>query len=105
MSEPATMEQIHALLKQQGEDIARLAQRIPPTPAPILTLAEAVVHTRCDSDSAFYRWCSKWRVTASAHGRYARRALDAGLHRESMASVKRRKRATPAPTHAQPVAA
>lgn len=49
----------------------------------ILTLAEAIAYSKHESDSAFYRWCSRWRVTSAQQGRYARSQLDNGLLRES----------------------
>ena len=37
------------------------------------------------SDSAFDRWCARYRVTPSGRGRYSKHRLDLGLQRESRA--------------------
>jgi hypothetical protein len=71
----------------------------------ILTLAEAIAYTKHESDSAFYRWCSRWHCTSVTYGRFARGQLDGALAREAAKkrlakSAPRRSRATP-----QPVAA
>lgn len=59
----------------------------------ILTTPEAAVYTKHDSPSAFYRWCSRWHVTSSAPGRYARSRLDRALEHES----EKRREKKPAP--------
>jgi len=59
---------------------------------PVLSVAEAMELTGAESASAFYRWTAKWRVKPAAAGRYARRALLAGLDREGMATAKRKAR-------------
>lgn len=65
-----------------------LAQRVallvaPIKPGPVLTVAESIVYTKHESDSAFYRWCARWKVPSCAQGRYARGQLDRGLLREA----------------------
>lgn len=62
----------------------------------ILTVPEASAYTKHDSPSAFYRWCSRWHVTSSAPGRYARSRLDRALERES----EKRREKKPAPRRA-----
>lgn len=97
MNEPATIAQIRAVLR---EELAA-----PTVTDRILTVPEARAYTKHESDSAFYRWCSRWRVTSSAPGRYARSQLDNGLERE--ASRRRQGKAAPRrprkpdPLHAQ----
>ncbi len=59
----------------------------------ILTFDEARRYSKHDSNSAFYRWCRRWRVTSSGPGRYARSALDSALEREA----RKRRQAKPAP--------
>lgn len=49
----------------------------------ILTLAEAITYTKHESESAFYRWCARFRVTAFQPGRFARAQLDRGLGAEA----------------------
>jgi hypothetical protein len=76
----------------------------------ILTLAEAMAYTKHESDSAFYRWCSRWRVTSASNGRFARSVLDGALSRESdkrrlSRSAPRRPRAKPAAPAAAQAAA
>lgn len=69
-----------------ADDIELLAEKVSARlialKSPVLTLAEAVVYTKHESDSAFYRWCTKWSVQAVAHGRYSRRWLDRALEKE-----------------------
>jgi len=76
------LEQIAALLKQQQQQLDTLVKRAP-LPGPILTTGEATAYTKHESDSAFYRWCGKWRVTRTANGRYSRAHLDRALDREA----------------------
>lgn len=65
----------------------------------ILTVPEAIAYTKHESESAFYRWCSRWHVTSSSPGRYARSHLDTALQRE--AEKRRAKKAAPRrPRHA-----
>ncbi len=97
-SGPIDLDQIAVLLQQQHEAIERLAQRMPAMPAPILLLEEAVAYVKCESASAFYAWCTANRVRPCSRGRYARRVLDAALHRESMRSTKKKK-ISEKPTH------
>lgn len=59
----------------------------------ILTPEEAMIYTKHDSESAFYRWCSRFRVTAFQPGRFARAQLDRGLRAE--AEKKRQPKAAP----------
>jgi len=59
----------------------------------ILTVPEAIAYTKHESESAFYRWCSRWGVTSSAAGRYARSRLDTALDREAA----KRRHPKPAP--------
>lgn len=72
-------------------DVARLAKAVVAEQralaCPVLTLAEAMAHTKHDSSSAFYRWAAKWGVPRKC--RYSRRALDRALELEA-ASVSRR---------------
>lgn len=49
----------------------------------ILTLPEAKAYTKHTSDSAFYRWAARWRVTSGSNGRFARGHLDSALVREA----------------------
>lgn len=63
----------------------------------ILTTTEAIAYTKHESDSAFYRWASRWRVTSAQNGRYARSQLDAALERESQ----KKRPAKPAPARPQ----
>lgn len=58
----------------------------------VLTVAEARGVANQASDSAFYRWAEKWRVAPCGKGRYARRALVAGLEREANGAARRMKR-------------
>ncbi len=60
-------------------------------PHPVLTTAQAQELANCGSDSAFYRWCEAWRVKASGQGRWARRAILAGLEREANSVLRRRR--------------
>jgi hypothetical protein len=81
---PATTEdlvQIAAVLREHQQKLDAILLRA--TPAPVLTVAEAAAYTKHDSDTAFYRWCSRWRVLSCAQGRYARGQLDRGLQREA----------------------
>lgn len=73
--DPADLETIRTLLRDELS--------APTITDRILTRAEAVAYTKHDSDSAFYRWCTRWRVTSSAPGRYARGTLDSALAREA----------------------
>ena len=61
---------------------------------PILTVEEACALANVGSRAAFHRWTAAWRVKASGHGRYPRRAVLAGLEREASAVIPRRR--TPA---------
>lgn len=60
-------------------------------PKPVLTLAEAMDLTNHGSGSAFGRWCSALKVKACGQGRYARRAILAGLEREADSGGRRRR--------------
>ena len=65
-----------------------IAQRVaalvaPVKPGPILTRAEAIAHTKHGSDTAFDRWCAKYRCRPCERGRYARGHLDRALLREA----------------------
>ena len=77
----ADLQQIAALLQQQGQKIAELLKRTPT--GPILTTVEAIAYTKHESDSAFYRWTGKWRVRSITNGRYALGHLDRALAREA----------------------
>ena len=79
----------------QPEDLAAIAAMLaaPPRTDRILTREEAMAYTKHESESAFYRWCTRWRVTSAAAGRYARGHLDSALDREAS----RRRAAKPAP--------
>lgn len=78
---PADLVQIAALLRQQQAQLDALVKRTPA--GPVLTLAEAIAYAKHDSDSAFYRWCARWRVRSITNGRYARGHLDRALAREA----------------------
>jgi hypothetical protein len=86
----ADLDQIHAELVALRGQVEALRAFQASAARPVLGVAEAMELVGVDSDSAFYRWTSKWRVKASATGRYARRALLAGLDREAGASVRRK---------------
>lgn len=58
---------------------------------PILSVEEACQLVNVGSRAAFHRWCATWKVRASGHGRYPRRALLAGLEREANAVIPRRR--------------
>jgi hypothetical protein len=75
----------HLVLTAEQEAIAqRVAQLVAPVkPGPILTLAEAIAYTKHESDSAFYRWAGRWKITSTSNGRYARGHLDRALAREA----------------------
>jgi hypothetical protein len=65
----------------------------------ILTTTEAIAYTKHESDSAFYRWAGRWRVTSAQNGRYARSQLDAALERETQ----KKRPAKPAPARPAPL--
>jgi hypothetical protein len=75
MLDPADLEQLRALLRAE--------LTAPPRNDRILTLDEAKAYTKHTSDSAFYRWASRWRVTSAVNGRFAREFLDRALEREA----------------------
>lgn len=81
MPEPQTAP--HALDPAAEQLAQRIATLLRAVQSPILTLAEAIAYTKHASAPAFSRWCSRWRVTSVSNGRYARGALDRGLHREA----------------------
>ena len=56
----------------------------------ILPLADATTAVMCTSESVFYRWCEKNRVTAFRRGQYRRQDLIDGLAREEQLRNKRR---------------
>lgn len=58
-------------------------------PSLIVTAAEAAELVKVGSRSAFQRWCERWRVPMVAKGRYARRAIEAGLERETRGGRRR----------------
>ncbi len=60
-------------------------------PRPVLGVAEACELVGVGSDSALHRWCATWKVKACGQGRYARRALLAGLEREANSGSRRRR--------------
>jgi hypothetical protein len=65
-------------------------------PRPVLGPEEARELVGKDSDSAFQRWCKTWKVKACGQGRYARRAILAGLEREVDSGTRKRRKAKPA---------
>ena len=96
-TDPAQRAELLALIR---EAVAR-----PTLTDRILTTPEAIAYTKHESDSAYYRWARRWRVTSAQNGRYARSQLDAALERESQ----KKRPAKPAPQRAasisQPIAA
>lgn len=71
------------ILSQDHEALAqRFAELLSSVRCPVLTRDEARAYTKSVSDSAFDRWCARWRVTSSSRGRYARQNLDLALERE-----------------------
>lgn len=91
MIDPPLSTQLAALSAQLAELHAAVVR--PPHTDRILTMPEAIAYTKHESESAFYRWCSRWHVTSSAAGRYARGRLDTALARE--ADKRRAKKAAP----------
>jgi hypothetical protein len=81
MSEQAIVDQLSTLSSQLAE--LRSALRAPIVTDRILTLEEAIPYTKHESSSAFYRWCSRLRVTSARPGRFARSVLDSALEREA----------------------
>lgn len=89
--------QIHAEIVALRGDLQALRAAQASAARPVLGVAEARELVGADSLSAFYRWTAKWRVKPSSAGRYARRALLAGLDREVAATAKRKPRAKQEP--------
>jgi hypothetical protein len=58
---------------------------------PILTSVEAAKLANVGAGSAFSRWAQTWGVKACGKGRYARRAVMAGLEREARSASPRRR--------------
>jgi hypothetical protein len=81
------------ILAELAELRALVAKGI--TPRPVLSVAEAAELASCGSASAFHRWCAAWRVKACGQGRYARRAVVAGLERETNSGRRRRRTSAP----------
>lgn len=80
------------LLAPSDEAMAqRIAEIISARAKPVLTLEQAIPYTNHKSDSAFYVWAKKWKVTPCDHGRYARGHLDRALEREAQSRGKKRK--------------
>ena len=63
--------------------------------SPVLDVEGACKLVAVGSASALSRWCQTWKVKPCGKGRYARRAILAGLNREVDAVTRRRR--TPAP--------
>ncbi len=76
------LEQVATLLRQHDQKLTELLKRTPV--GPVLTLAEAITYAKHDSDSAFYRWCARWKVRSISNGRYARGHLDRAMQREAV---------------------
>lgn len=78
-------------------ELAKLRQLVERklTPRPVLDVAEACELVNVGSPSALQRWCARWRVQCTAPGRYARRALMAGLEREQDSAGRRGRTAKP----------
>ncbi len=55
----------------------------------LLPVAAAIEATMTGSDSAFRRWCSRWRVTHYRHGKYLRSELAEAMAREAAARQRR----------------
>lgn len=89
----ADLDQIHAEIVALRGELMALRSAQASALRPVLSVAEAMGLVGAASASAFYRWASRWRVKPSATGRYARRALTAGLDREVGATSRRKARA------------
>jgi hypothetical protein len=90
----ADLDQIHAeIVALRGEVVALRAAQASAL-RPVLSVAEAMELVGVDSASAFYRWAARWRVVAADKGRYARRAVLAGLDREVAGAARRKSRAS-----------
>lgn len=60
-------------------------------PSPVVDVAGACAVVGLGSPSALGRWCQTWRVKPCGKGRYARRALLAGLQREADSCIPKRR--------------
>jgi hypothetical protein len=89
----ADLDQIHAELVALRGELMALRSAQASALRPVLSVAEAMSLVGAESSSAFYRWTALWRVKPSATGRYARRALAAGLDREVAGTARRKSRA------------
>lgn len=85
----ASLEQIRIVV---SDAVAKLLNA-PAITDRILTQAEAIAYTKHGSLSAFYRWCSRWRITSAGPGRYSRGHIDSALDREAA----KRRQPKPAP--------
>lgn len=76
-------------LDPKDEAIARrVAELVVAYHRPVLTRAEARAFAKHRSDTAFDRWCSRWRVGPCSRGRYARGQLERALEREAQTGRK-----------------
>lgn len=50
--------------------------------SPVVSLEDAMVLTRCRSQSAFYRWASAHRIKPCGAGRYSREKIMKALRKE-----------------------
>jgi hypothetical protein len=93
----ADLDQIYAELVTLRGELQAMRAAQASAARPVLSVAEAMELVGADSLSAFYRWTKKRNVKPSASGRYARRALLAGLDREVRDTAKRKPKSPPMP--------
>ena len=85
MLDPTDLAEIRTLLRSELS--------APPITDRILTQEEAIAYTKHGSLSAFYRWCTRMRITSAGPGRYSRGHIDSALDREAA----KRRQPRPAP--------
>lgn len=86
----ANLEEIHAEVVALRAVVLELRDAQATAARPVLSQAEAMQLVGVRSVSAFQRWAAAWKVKSAGKGRWARRALLAGLEREAGAVTKRR---------------